>query len=209
MKKEVKKLKHPTLFQGGRYKASVRQGVYRLVRDRAGARTVQSHLQTSASLFGIAALCRVPSRRTIGRMHEEGGARALQNGVQALQEAKAEYSEGERQQQFAVGGERDGTSQNGWHFQGNSGHARTNQGVWVDDVTACVVTHNKASETQAQHTATMKSAVEALSLENQKTHVLPLLHATNWKGVSHAGSTSTKSIVETASGHTVKAPKGN
>ena len=53
----------------------------------------------------------------------------------------------------------------------------------------------------------MKSAVEALSLENQKTHVLPLLHATNWKGVSHAGSTSTNSIAETASGHSVKAPK--
>ena len=72
LKRQLLCTQNPSLFHGSRYKASVRQCAYRMMRDRTSANKVGQHIVHAANAFGIH-VTRVPCRRTFDRWRVEGG----------------------------------------------------------------------------------------------------------------------------------------
>ena len=143
LKRQLLRSQNPSLFHGGRYKASVRQCAYRMMRDRTSANKVGQHIVHGANAFGIH-VTRVPCRCTFDRWGVEGGEWAKECAALAFAQAKKSSKD------FAMCMGRDGTSKEGWHFQCNSGRAidESGGGRWIHAILQCPLTHNKTAITQ-------------------------------------------------------------
>ena len=120
-----------------------------------------------ANALGIE-LGSLPSKRTRGRLHLEGGCWAQICAATALTDAKAEAQADGRVFTMCEG--KDTTSANGWHVQVHSTHVTTNSGR-ISMVNDAPLVHNKTAVTQAAHTQKVRSTIVSLSQGEVKRDV--------------------------------------
>ena len=145
--KTLASLAKSSLFYGGRYKASVCECAYRMMRGCTSTNKVGQHIVHGANAFGIH-VARVPCRRRFDRWRVEGGEWAKECAALAFAQAKKSSKD------FAMCIGRDATSKEAWHFQCNSGHAIDESGGrrWIHAISQCPFTHNKTAIIQSELT---------------------------------------------------------
>ena len=146
-KRQLLRTQNPSLFHGGRYKASVRYCAYCMMRDLTSANKVGQLIVHGVNAFGIH-VSRVPCKRTFDRWRVEGGEWAKECAALGFTQAK------KSSKNFAMCMGRDGTQKEGWHFQCNPSHAidESAGGRWIHAISQCPLTHNKTATTQSELT---------------------------------------------------------